>query len=76
MGVEIRFFNTELYGELLPRITIFDENIARITIGKPEIENKEEYLTTIIESHVFITMLKVHFMQMWENSIVFEELIK
>lgn len=76
VGIDIRFFNTKLYGELFPRITVFDQKIGRITIGKPEIKNTKEYLTTIIESQAFVNMLRVHFLQMWENSIEFDELMK
>lgn len=75
VGIEIRFFNTELYGDLLPRISIFDQKTARITVGKPEIKNPKEYLTTIIESQAFVNMLIIHFLQMWDNSIEFEDLI-
>ena len=67
---------TELFGDLLPRISIFDQKTARITVGKHEIKNSKEYLTTIIESQACVNILRIHFLQMWDNGIEFEDLIK
>lgn len=75
-GAKIRVFNEKMFGPLLPRITIIDGEIARLTIGKPEVKREEDYLTLWTESKVFAQMLKNHFMNMWENSEPIEKHIK
>jgi len=75
-GAEIRIFNEKMFGPLLPRISIMDEEIARLTIGTPEVKNEEDYLTLWTESRVFAKMLKNHFMTMWKNSNPIEKYIK
>lgn len=67
-GAKIRVLNTKRFGPLLPRISVFDGEIARLTVGKPEVEKEEDYLTLWTESKVFARMLKNHFMNMWKNS--------
>tara|TARA_Y100000310_G_scaffold138285_1_gene137167 strand:+ start:2551 stop:3312 length:762 start_codon:yes stop_codon:yes gene_type:complete len=75
-GAKIRVFNEKMFGPLLPRITIFDGDIARLTVGKPEVKREEDYLTLWTESKVFSQMLKNHFMNMWKNSEPIEKYIK
>jgi len=75
-GAKIRVFNERKFGPLLPRITILDGTVARITIGKPEVENEEDYLTLWTESKVFSQMLKTHFMNIWRDSEPIERYIK
>ena len=75
-GAKIRVFNRESFGPLLPRITIIDGKIARLTIGKPEVSNEEDYLTLWTESQAFSQMLKNHFMNMWKNSMPIEKYMK
>jgi HTH-type transcriptional regulator, sugar sensing transcriptional regulator len=67
-GAKIRVFNEKMFGPLLPRISIMDGEIARLTIGKPEVKGEEDYLTLWTESRAFAQMLKNHFMNMWKNS--------
>jgi sugar-specific transcriptional regulator TrmB len=74
-GAKIRVFNEKLFGPLLPRITVFDGEIARLTIGKPEVKNEEEYITLWTESKAFSQMLKNHFINMWNNSEPIEKYI-
>jgi HTH-type transcriptional regulator, sugar sensing transcriptional regulator len=74
-GVEIRIFNEKLFGPLLPRITIHDTKKARLTIGHPEVEKEEDYITLWTESKVFSQMLKNHFMNMWKKSKPIEEFL-
>lgn len=66
-GAQIRVFDTKLFGPLLPRITIIDGEIARLTLGKPEVEREEDYLTFWTESKAFSQMLKYNFMNMWKK---------
>lgn len=67
-GADIRVFNKKMFGPLLPRITILDGSIARLTIGSPEVKNEEEYITLWTESRAFSQMLRNHFLNMWKNS--------
>jgi sugar-specific transcriptional regulator TrmB len=75
-GAEIRVFNEKMFGPLLPRIGIFDGIIARLTIGKPEVSNEEEYITLWTESKAFAQMLRNHFFNMWKNSKPIKEYLK
>lgn len=75
-GAEIRIFNEKMFGPLLPRISIMDGEIARLTIGTPEVKNEEDYLTLWTESRVFAKMLKNHFLNMWNNSEPIEKYLK
>lgn len=68
IGVEIRLFNTELFGKIIPKFTIYDEKVLRITIGKPEIQESENYLSFIIESKPLIQVFQQQFSNMWEKS--------
>ncbi|MGV8169274.1 MAG: TrmB family transcriptional regulator [Candidatus Nanoarchaeia archaeon] len=74
-GAELRVFNEAKFGPLLPRITIFDSEVSRLTVGEPEIPNDEDYLTLWTESTSFSMMLKNHFMNMWRNSEPIEKYI-
>lgn len=67
-GTEIRVFNHEKFGPLLPRLTVFDCNYARLTIGAPEVQSHEEYITLWTESKAFAQMLRSHFYNMWKQS--------
>lgn len=67
MGAKLRVFNEKEFGPLLPRIGIFDNKTARLTIGRPEVKNEEEYITLWTESKAFSQMLKKHFMNMWKQ---------
>lgn len=67
-GAHIRVLNHEKYGPLLPRITVFDGGISRLTIGKPEVRNEEDYLTLWTESKAFSNMLKKQFISMCKDS--------
>ena len=75
-GAKIRIFNEKMFGSLLPRISIFDGRTGRMTIGRPEIKNDEDYLSLWTESRAFSQMLKSHFMQMWKNSVSIEKYLK
>jgi sugar-specific transcriptional regulator TrmB len=75
-GAKIRVFNNKMFGPLLPRITIFDGEISRLTIGKPEVSKEEGYLTLWTESKAFSQMLKNQFMNMWKNSKPLEKYLR
>lgn len=66
-GAEIRVFNTKKFGPLIPRISIFDGESARVTVGRPEVLTEEEYITLWTESKAFANMLRNQFMTMWRQ---------
>ena len=75
-GAEIKVFNKKLYGEVIPKFTVYDKKL-RITIGKPEIQDSEEYISLIVESPSLINVFRNQFLAMWKNSLdVNEELAK
>ena len=63
-GAEIRVLNEKLFGPLLPRISVFDGDKARLTIGRPEVQKDEDYITLWTESKAFAQMLRTHFLNM------------
>lgn len=75
-GAKLRVFNKEKFGPQIPRITIFDSEIARLTIGEPEIPKDENYLTLWTESKSFALILKQQFNNMWKNSEPIENYLK
>lgn len=66
IGCNIKKYNPSL-GENPLRFTIFDNKIARITIGKPEIKNPQDYITIWTKSKPLINILRKQFMQMWKE---------
>ncbi|MDP2749284.1 MAG: helix-turn-helix domain-containing protein [Nanoarchaeota archaeon] len=74
-GAEIRVFNHDKFGPLLPRITIFDGEIARLTLGEPEVKKEGDYITLWTESRAFSNMLRNHFLEMWKKSKPIEKFI-
>ncbi|MBT4175189.1 hypothetical protein HOC80_05310 [archaeon] len=67
IGCEIRGYNKK-YGEFPLRFGIFDKKEARITIGKPEIEDRKNYITIWTKSQPLVNVLHEQFMAMWKNS--------
>jgi sugar-specific transcriptional regulator TrmB len=74
-GAKIRAYN-KAYGEYPLRFTIFDNKEARITIGKPEIPNPENYVTVWTKSKPLIAILRNQFLDMWKNSIPINKALK
>ena len=68
IGCKIKSYNKK-FGNYPLRFSIFDGKYARITIGKPEIQNPEEYITIWTDSKALVRMLKNQFNEMWKNSI-------
>lgn len=75
-GAEIRVFNKNKFGPLMPRISIFDRKIARLTVGSPEVKNAEDYITLWTESQAFALMLRNHFINMWKSCKPIKEYMK
>ncbi|MFC1723208.1 TrmB family transcriptional regulator [Nanoarchaeota archaeon] len=75
VGAKIRVFDEEKLG-LLPRITVQDGVLGRITVGLPEVKKEEEYVTLWTDSIAFCNMLRNQFMHMWKSSQPIEKLMK
>ena len=67
LGVEVRKYDEQKFGKHGTRFNVFDEKISRITIGKPEITNSEEYITIWAESQSLANLLRRQFYSMWEG---------
>ncbi len=67
IGCNIRKYNYN-FGEFPLRFSIFDNKEARITIGKPEIPNPEDYITIWTNSKPLINLLRKQFFEMWKAS--------
>lgn len=67
IGVKIKMLDKKFENNPL-RFTVFDEKKVRITIGRPEIQNKSDYLTLWIESESFAKVMKRVFEQLWNES--------
>lgn len=67
VGVKIRYYPKEEQKSI--RFSTFDAKVCRITIGKPEIEQEEDYLSFWIESPAFASLLRDQFLTMWKKSI-------
>jgi sugar-specific transcriptional regulator TrmB len=72
-GCKIRVYN-EKFGKYPLRFTIFDNNEARITVGKPEINDPENYITVWTKSKPLINILRKQFLQMWKECKSFQSL--
>lgn len=76
IGVDIRIYNTKLFGKDIPRMTIMDNKSLRLTIGKPEVKNPEDYISLWTESPIFASMFKRYFNMIWDKSIPVEKELK
>lgn len=68
IGVKIKYYPKEEQKSI--RFSTFDAKVCRITIGKPEIANEEDYLSFWIESPAFASLLKDQFEEMWKKSSI------
>ena len=65
-GAKIKIYN-EKFGEYPLRFGVFDEKEARITIGKPEIPDSQNYVTIWTKSKPLINILRKQFLEMWKE---------
>lgn len=66
VGVKIKYYPKKEQKSI--RFSTFDAKVCRITIGQPEIELEEDYLSFWIESPAFASLLKDQFEVMWKKS--------
>jgi sugar-specific transcriptional regulator TrmB len=66
IGCKIRGYSKK-FGESPLRFTVFDNEVARITIGKPEISDPKDYVTIWTKSKPLIRILRNQFIQMWKE---------
>lgn len=67
IGCKIKKYDSKL-GDTPMRFTIYDNTVARLTFGKPEIQNPEDYITIWTKSRPLINLLRKQFQNMWKNS--------
>lgn len=67
IGCKIKAYNKK-FGEYPLRFSIFDGKFARITIGKPEVQNPKDYITIWTDSKALIRLLRNQFNEMWRES--------
>lgn len=66
VGCKLRKYNGK-FGEFPLRFSVFDGNVARITIGRPEIKERKDYITIWTDSKPLVRMLRNQFLQMWKE---------
>ena len=66
VGVKVRDYNKK-FGEFPLRFSVFDRKFARITIGKPEIQDSKDYITIWSDSKSLVNMLVNQFFEMWKE---------
>ncbi len=67
IGCKIKKYNKK-FGDFPLRFSIYDGKEARITIGKPEIQNPEDYITIWTTSKPIVAILRRQFQIMWHDS--------
>lgn len=65
IGAKIRIHQNDEQKSL--RFSTFDSKVCRITIGKPEIQNEDNYLSFWLESPAFASLLTDQFLEMWKK---------
>ncbi len=76
IGVEYRVYNEKKFGPYGVRFGVFDDRACRLTIGKPDVQRAEDYVTIWSESPSLINMFRRQFYQMWEECEPAEEALK
>jgi len=66
IGCKVKKYDKK-FGETPLRFTVFDNKEARITIGKPEIQNPADYITIWTKSKPLINILRSRFLDMWKE---------
>ncbi len=66
-GAEFRVYDEKKFGPYGTRFSIFDNRAARVTIGRPEVKNPEDYTTIWAESPSLVNILKRQFLYMWSQ---------
>ena len=66
-GAEYRIYDEKKFGPQGIRFGTFDDKSCRLTIGKPDIQKPEDYITIWSESPSFVNLLKRQFYFMWEQ---------
>ena len=67
IGCKVRAYNKK-FGEYPLRFSVFDGKYARITIGKPEVKERKDYITIWTDSKPLVRMLRSQFLEMWKES--------
>lgn len=75
-GVELRVYNKKLFGELMPRFSVFDQKTVIVTIGTPEISDGNEYLSLWTESPALAQVFRNYFLTLWEHALPIDKELK
>jgi sugar-specific transcriptional regulator TrmB len=73
IGCEIKVYDKGAFGKNMPRFSIVDNSSVRITLGFPEVEGDENYMSLFADSPSLAIMFKTYFMSMWNKLKTFEE---
>ncbi len=66
-GAEYRIYDEKKFGPQGIRFGTFDNKSCRLTIGKPDVQKPEDYITIWSESPSMVNLLKRQFYFMWEQ---------
>ncbi len=75
-GADIRAYDEKKFGPFGTRFSVFDRKKCRITLGKPEIKNSEDYITVWSESPSLSALLAMQFDTMWKMAQPAEKKLK
>lgn len=75
-GAKIRIFDEKKFGYIMPRISIHDKKITRITIGEPEIKNGDDYITIWTTSKIFSASQYAYLNDIWKKCEPIENYLK
>jgi hypothetical protein len=64
----VRLYDESVSGPLGSRYTVLDGKRVRLTIGSPEIDSPEDYLSIWCESKGLATTLRTHFLTAWRKA--------
>lgn len=65
MGAKVSFYSKEISEGL--RFSVFDAKLCRITLGRPQIPESENYATVWLQSEPVAGMLREYFYQKWKE---------
>ncbi len=68
IGVRVKLYKKEVPEGL--RFTVFDGNLCRITLGRPQVSDLDSYTTIWIKSKPVAVMLKEYFYLKWKEAVV------
>ncbi len=74
-GVRVRFFDPKLHGHPLPRSSIMDGELFRLTIGKPDVPTDDMFISFVGKNKAIAQALNKYFLEIWKKSRPAEEVM-